>query len=89
MHLDMKAPTITPFMTTYALYATIFLELGGGVCFILFPRAGSALLALYLICITPIMHDFYNHAPGTQAYVAEMVRPGFKMTNLCLEETIT
>jgi uncharacterized membrane protein YphA (DoxX/SURF4 family) len=73
LHVDMKAPTITPFVTTYALYAAIFLELVGGVCFIFFPRAGSGLLGLYLISITPIMHDFYNHAPGSQAYVAEMI----------------
>ncbi|QDZ21899.1 hypothetical protein HOP50_06g44410 [Chloropicon primus] len=74
LHLkEVDQPEVTPAIATYLLYATIFLELVGGVCFIFFPRAGSGLLALYLLCVTPIMHDFYNHAPGSQAYVAEMI----------------
>ena len=73
LHLDMARPEVTLGVTTYALYATIFLELVGGVCFMFFPRAGGLLLALYLVSITPLTHDFYNHAPGSQAYAAEMI----------------
>ena len=74
LHLDVAMrPEINSAHAAYALYVTIFLELVGGVCFVIFPTFGSALIALYLMYITPIMHDFYNHPPGSQQYVAEMI----------------
>lgn len=74
LHLDVAMrPEINSTHAAYALYVTIFLELVGGVCFVIFPTFGSALIALYLMYITPIMHDFYNHPPGSQQYVAEMI----------------
>merc|ERR1712188_235156 len=74
LHLDVAMrPEINSAHAVYALYVTIFLELVGGVCFVIFPTFGSALIALYLMYITPIMHDFYNHPPGSQQYVAEMI----------------
>jgi len=73
LHLDLDKPEVTPAIATYALYAILFLELVGGVSFMFFPRAGSGLLSLYLVLVTPVMHDFYNHRPGSPAYTAEMV----------------
>mmetsp|Transcript_1894 Transcript_1894/g.3089 ORF Transcript_1894/g.3089 Transcript_1894/m.3089 type:complete len:159 (-) Transcript_1894:143-619(-) len=73
LHLDRERPVITPEFTTYVFYVTIFLELVGGVCFMIFPRAGSGLLAVYLVLSTPLMHDFYNHEPGSLGYTSEMV----------------
>ena len=66
LHLDLDKPEVTPAIATYALYAILFLELVGGVSFMFFPRAGSGLLSLYLVLVTPVMHDFYNHRPGSR-----------------------
>merc|ERR1711904_647315 len=64
LHLDMARPEVTLGVTTYALYATIFLELVGGVCFMFFPRAGGLLLALYLVSITRSRTIFTTTRPG-------------------------
>ncbi len=71
--LSTEAFKVSKQNTELLLYITVFLELFGGVCFIFFPKAGSFLLMLYLLTVTPIMHDFYNQAPGSQAHVAEMI----------------
>lgn len=58
----------------YALGASIFAELAGGVLFVLGSGLGAYLLITFLSVVTPIMHPFWDMKDGSEEQIADMVQ---------------
>jgi uncharacterized membrane protein YphA (DoxX/SURF4 family) len=58
----------------YALGAAIFLELAGGVLFVLGSRLGAWLLILFLASVTPVMHNFWDLKEGSEEQITDMIQ---------------
>eukprot|EP00850_Spirogloea_muscicola_P002790 SM000011S18968 [mRNA] locus=s11:86475:87912:+ [translate_table: standard] len=56
------------------LITAIVLEGLGGILFTLGSNLGALLLLLFLVAVTPIMHDFYNFEPTSQEFTQEFIQ---------------
>lgn len=56
----------------YLLGAAIFLELAGGVLFLMGSKFGAGLLVIFVTAVTPIIHNFWAMSEGSSEYIAEM-----------------
>jgi len=57
----------------YLLGIAIFLELAGGILFVLGSKLGATLLALFLLAVTPIMHNFWTMPENSQEQLTDMI----------------
>jgi len=68
-----KMPLPAGLITFLAAGAVAFLALGGlSVLFGAYTRIGAAMLAIFLLAVTPIFHNFWTYAAGTPEYMMQM-----------------
>lgn len=58
----------------YALGVAIFLELAGGVLFVLGSNLGAWLLMAFLGVVTPVMHNWWDLKEGSEEQITDMVQ---------------
>ncbi|KAH7431579.1 hypothetical protein KP509_08G056200 [Ceratopteris richardii] len=58
----------------YLLMVAIALEGLGGILFTLGINLGAYLLIIFLVVVTPIMHDFYNYDVSSSEYVTQFTQ---------------
>ncbi|CAI5535435.1 unnamed protein product [Closterium sp. Naga37s-1] len=56
------------------LLTAIVLEGVGGILFTIGSSLGAYFLLLFLVAVTPIMHDFYNFKPESAEYIHEFIQ---------------
>eukprot|EP00850_Spirogloea_muscicola_P008892 SM000048S16604 [mRNA] locus=s48:641343:642776:- [translate_table: standard] len=69
--LNVQVPEVDPKLL---LVTAIVLEGLGGILFTLGSNLGALLLLLFLVAVTPIMHDFYNFEPTSQEFTQEFIQ---------------
>mmetsp|Transcript_14394 Transcript_14394/g.40635 ORF Transcript_14394/g.40635 Transcript_14394/m.40635 type:complete len:147 (-) Transcript_14394:386-826(-) len=70
--LPLKFEEITPYVP--ALFAvSCGMEVFGGLLFIFGSRLGSILLAMFLLAVTPLMHNFWDPALDEATKTAQMI----------------
>ena len=68
-----KMPLPEGLVTFLAIGAIAFLALGGlSVLFGAYTRIGAAMLAIFLISVTPLFHNFWTLPAGTPEYMMQM-----------------
>eukprot|EP00850_Spirogloea_muscicola_P005626 SM000026S08875 [mRNA] locus=s26:220185:221600:+ [translate_table: standard] len=69
--LNVQVPEVDPKLL---LITAVVLEGLGGILFTLGSNLGALLLLLFLVAVTPIMHDFYNFEPTSQEFTQEFIQ---------------
>mmetsp|Transcript_13505 Transcript_13505/g.25815 ORF Transcript_13505/g.25815 Transcript_13505/m.25815 type:complete len:160 (-) Transcript_13505:305-784(-) len=57
----------------HLLMIAMFLEAAGSFLYILGSPFGAKLLMLFLVAVSPIMHDFWNNEPSTSEFELHMI----------------
>ncbi|GJP46416.1 hypothetical protein CLOM_g5707 [Closterium sp. NIES-68] len=69
--LGLSVPHVDP---KILLLTAIVLEGVGGILFTIGSSLGAYFLLLFLVAVTPIMHDFYNFKPDSAEYIHEFIQ---------------
>ncbi|CAI5496266.1 unnamed protein product [Closterium sp. Naga37s-1] len=69
--LGLSVPHVDP---KILLLTAIVLEGVGGILFTIGSSLGAYFLLLFLVAVTPIMHDFYNFKPESAEYIHEFIQ---------------
>ncbi|KAH7443433.1 hypothetical protein KP509_02G034400 [Ceratopteris richardii] len=73
-HITSRGVSLPEIELKYLLMAAIALEGLGGILFTLGSTLGAHLLIIFLLFVTPIMHDFYNYEVSSPEYVREFTQ---------------